>query len=622
MATPPSSPRSLTCLLAAQTLVVLNDNAAKFMLLALAQFPGVLPESWVNAVRALLAAFMVAPYLLFSPMAGWLADRFSKRNVLLASFLLQAAVLLGLLGALAAHQIWLAVACFFLLTVQSTLFSPAKRGILKELTGSDRLPPAVAWMETLTLAGILVGAFAGGRLFDAFAASAGDPWRGALTLTVVLGGVSLFAVLVLFGVTRTVAQSTEPYRTAVWFSHYLDLRELWRARPLFRAGLGIVFFSLLGGIFWLAVMQLGAEMHRGGLGSASRATGMLALVGLGTIAGNLAAGAMSRSGIQMGLVPAGCAGMVAGLGLVGLGEPQSAAYAGALVLLGFAAGLYLVPLHAYFQDNAGDQRRGRMLGAVNIMDNLGGIVAALVYQGLADGLHLDARHQFLALIVPTALTGIYATWLLPEPLVRLMIKALARVIYRLRVEGRENLPRSGGALVICNHVSYIDAVILGLASPRPMRFLAFAGLKRPWWLELLFHVAGVIPVSPRQATAAIRQAVEALSEGELVCIFPEGQISRTGVLMEVRKGFEVIARKANVPVVPVFIDRLWGSVFSFWGQKFIWKLPERLPYPVFLNIGRPIPPDKIDAITARQALLDLGEEAYGARPELRRHLGR
>ena len=195
----------------------------------------------------------------------------------------------------------------------------------------------------------------------------------------------------------------------------------------------------------------------------------------------------------------------------------------ALVLLGLSGGIFLVPLFSYLQDKAGDDRRGRVLAAVNVLDGLGSIVASGFYAAMALGLGFKAQQQFLGLMIPTLLVGLYSTWLLPEPLVRLIIKALARTVYRVRVKGLEHLPASGGALVICNHVSYVDAIILQLASPRRMRFLAFAGLRQSWWLNLAFRVTGVISVSPRHATTAIKQIVEALTAGELVCMFPEGK---------------------------------------------------------------------------------------------------
>ena len=623
MANPQTPSRSLACLLVAQTQVVLNDNAAKLMLVGLAQFPGILDAEDVGVVISLLPLLMITPFILFSPIAGWFSDHFSKWRVLQVSLLLQVGVLLTLTLALQLHNVWLALAFIFVLTMQATLFSPAKRGILKELVGSKRLSRAVGWMEMLTVAAILLGSFGGGWLFDLWTRLAGrDPWSGAIHVGWILTALSGLAFLVFLGVEKTPAVGAEPYRANLWWRHAGNVQELWRTRPLFRAGLGIVYFGLMGGILYLTALQVGRELHGGDVGSTTATGIMLVLLGLGTVAGNLGAGYFSRRGVELGLVPLGCIGMAAGLALAGLTPLAGWLYDGALVLLGVGGGIFLVPLFAYLQDNAGDHRRGRMLAAVNVLDSLGGIVAIGCYSGMSQWLDLRAQQELLVLIVPTVLVGFYSTWLLPEPFLRLLIKAVARMVYRVRVRGLENLPASGGALVICNHISYIDAIILQLASPRRMSFLAFADLRRSWWINLAFQVIGVISVAPRQATGAIKQAVERLAAGELVCIFPEGQISRTGVLMELHKGFEIVARKAGVPVVPVFLDRLWGSMFSFSGQKYLWKHPQRVPFPVFVNIGRPIAPDRIDAITARQTLLDLGEEAYGERPELRRHLGR
>lgn len=204
----------------------------------------------------------------------------------------------------------------------------------------------------------------------------------------------------------------------------------------------------------------------------------------------------------------------------------------------------------------------------------------------------------------------------------LIASAIARLLYRVRTSGTEHFPRTGGVLLIINHISYVDVIVAQLACPRPLRFIGYKGLQRNWFFDFCFKVSGCIPVSSRHPTEAIRVAVRALQRGEVVCICPEGHISRTGQLMEIKRGFEVIARQAGVPVVAAAIDGLWGSIFSFAGNKYLWKSPRLMPTNVFVAFGRPAAPETVNAAWARRELLDLGEAAFSERPVLRRHLGR
>jgi acyl-[acyl-carrier-protein]-phospholipid O-acyltransferase / long-chain-fatty-acid--[acyl-carrier-protein] ligase len=200
--------------------------------------------------------------------------------------------------------------------------------------------------------------------------------------------------------------------------------------------------------------------------------------------------------------------------------------------------------------------------------------------------------------------------------------AIARCLYAVRSGGAEHLP-VGGALVLANHLSYVDAIVLQLACPRRLRFVgheAFA--KQSWFFSALYKLTGTIPVTSSSALGATRQVVEALRQGELVCLFPEGAISRTGQLMKLQRGFELMARKAGVPVVPVAHDGLWGSIFSFSGNKYLFKSPRLMRTHVFVAWGRPIPPGEADATRVRRELLDLGCLAFDERPHLERHLGR
>jgi acyl-[acyl-carrier-protein]-phospholipid O-acyltransferase/long-chain-fatty-acid--[acyl-carrier-protein] ligase len=211
----------------------------------------------------------------------------------------------------------------------------------------------------------------------------------------------------------------------------------------------------------------------------------------------------------------------------------------------------------------------------------------------------------------------YVPWILAQP-----VRFIARLLYRVRVLHAERLPE-GGALLLANHLSYVDVVVLQLACPRPIRFVGHEGLvKASWFFRYVFRLTGTIPVSPENALSTMRRVSECLARGEYVLLFPEGAISRTGQLMRLQRGFELMARKAGVPVVPVVHDGLWGSVFSFSGNRYLFKSPRLMPTDVCVAWGEPLRGAQADAAGVRRALLDLGREAFEERPQLKRHLGR
>ena len=196
---------------------------------------------------------------------------------------------------------------------------------------------------------------------------------------------------------------------------------------------------------------------------------------------------------------------------------------------------------------------------------------------------------------------------------------MARLIYRVTAIGREQLP-NGGFLLLPNHITWVDAILLQLACPRPIRFIVDDTYYRNRLLHPFLRLAGCIPITSRRAKDAIRAAAEKMRAGEIICLFPEGQLSRSGSLLRLRRGYEIIARQAEAPVVPVWLDQLWGSIFSFQGGRFFTKWPRRIPFPVAVAFGRPIPAGAADIAAVREEMLKLGEACYSRRPVLRGHL--
>lgn len=201
-----------------------------------------------------------------------------------------------------------------------------------------------------------------------------------------------------------------------------------------------------------------------------------------------------------------------------------------------------------------------------------------------------------------------------------LVKFIGSLFYRIDRHGLENLPK-GGCLLLPNHVTWIDAIVLQIACPRKIRFLVFDGIYRQRLLNPFFRLLGAIPISDRKAKDAVKAAAALIKSGEAVCIFPEGELSRTGVLLRIKRGYELIAREANAEVIPVWLDQLWGSIFSFYGGRYFKKIPRVFPYPVTVAFGKPIPAEAADIGTVRQELLNLGEFCFQQRPILKGHLG-
>ena len=200
---------------------------------------------------------------------------------------------------------------------------------------------------------------------------------------------------------------------------------------------------------------------------------------------------------------------------------------------------------------------------------------------------------------------VYIIYKTPEGLLRLAIGLLGRTFYRVTPVGLEAIPATGGVLLLPNHISYVDAVILQLACPRPIRFLVYDQIYKHGLLRWGLHLLGAIPISPKKARAAIETAANALAKGEVVCLFPEGALTRTATMQKLNRGYELIARKANVPVMPIWLENVWGSVFSYYGGHFFWKMPRVVPLKVWIYFGAPMSAAEATPEAVRRCLYDL-----------------
>ena len=603
----PLRSRPFAGLLLAQSLGSFNDNAAKTLvaLLAAAALP---PERSAKVVALAGAAFSI-PFLLFSPLAGSLADRFSKRDLLLACK--SAEVLLMALGVtlLHARSLPLLLGLMLLLGARAAFFGPVKLSIIPELVEDNDLSQGNGLLQMTAFLGILLGMAAAGPLMERF--------RDSLHLAgLVLLAISILGLLSAMAVPKTpAAGGSAPLRWNFLGQALGDLAAVREHRSIHLAVAGCAAFWFIGALSQMNLLTYGDELM--GLDESALSLLQVALA-VGIALGSYAAGKLSRDAVELGLVPLGALGIAifsAALAFSFHSAPTTALW---LFLLGASAGCLLVPLQSFVQQRSPKAERGRFLAAANFLAFAAMLGASALLWALRRYFHLHAGQVFLVCAAMTLAVAAYIIALLPDFLLRLLLYPIANLLYRIRVEGRERLPLEGGALLVSNHVSFIDAFLIAAASPRLVRFLMFRRYYDLPILHYFFKAMGCVPISeadsPKTLLRSFDAAKYALRAGELVCIFAEGEITRHGQLLRFKKGFERIVDGLQVPVVPVHLDRVWGSIFSFEGGRVLLKGPRRVPYPVTVSFGKPLGADS-KAFEVRQAILELGSDAFRHRLE-------
>jgi acyl-[acyl-carrier-protein]-phospholipid O-acyltransferase/long-chain-fatty-acid--[acyl-carrier-protein] ligase len=615
-----TSSHPLRGLLIAQFCGAFNDNAWKLMvaLLGIRQLAATMPpgpefETASQTQTTLAFVVFTLPLALVSVVAGVLADRVSKRTVII---MMKSVEVLFMTAATVA--LWINPAGGILplivlagMGVHSALFSPAKYGILAELLPHEQLAAGNGRLEMWTFLAILTGTAAPGILLSITGSSL---WLAPLTLV----------ILSLVGFTAAwMIPQVPPARTE---GGLLDtLQGAWSAlaadRLLRLAVIGAVFFWTIASLFAQNILVYAKAV----LNVSDWQSGLpLMLLSIGIGIGARLVGRLSQSRVEYGLIPLGAIGVAAMLFSVGLGAPQLTGTLILMVVLGVASALIFVPLNALIQWRAPAERRGSVIAFENICVFTGILLGSLSAGALANA-GLSTTGIFTATAGVTLAGTAWALRLLPDALLRVLLVVATNSIYRLRIVGEEHVPKSGGALLVPNHVSFIDGFLLTASLDRPVRFVVDAQYADHPLLKPFMKMLGVIPISSHEGLRvilrALRDAGTAIEKGELVCIFPEGQITRTGTLLPFRRGFERIMKGKTAPIIPVHLDRLWGSLFSFEGGRFLWKWPERIPYPVTVSFGAPLPPDT-SAAELRQAIRALGEAAWTLRKRDRKPLHR
>ncbi len=331
--------------------------------------------------------------------------------------------------------------------------------------------------------------------------------------------------------------------------------------------------------------------------------------------GSLLAGKLSDAKVELGYIPLGGIGITASLFAIGMGTPRLGGTLIAMACLGFASGFVVVPLNALIQWRSPPDRRGAVIAFANTLV-FGGVLLGSLGSGFLAKIGFSASNIFIVSGVGSIALTLGALRALPEIFIRLTIVLVTNTLYRLTIIGRNHIPQEGGALLVPNHVSFIDGLLLIATTDRPIRFLIDQYYYNHRFLHPFAKILGAIPISsngsPREILHALRRAGEMLDQGELVCIFPEGQITRTGNLLPFRAGFTRMVKGRHIPIIPVYLDRVWGSIFSFIGGRLLAKWPSRLPYPITISIGSPLPATT-SAEKLRQTVQELGEAAWRMR---------
>lgn len=593
---------------ATQTLGAFNDNIFKNALIILITFGLVgLNGQQINLYVNLAAGFFILPFFLFSATAGQIAEKIEKSRLIRALKISEIMIM-----ALGAAALWIQSVPFlmfvlFLMGAQSSLFGPVKYSILPQALKETELIGGNAMVEAATFLAILLGTLAGGWMI---ALEGGAQIVGVCVLLIAFAGYLLSRGIPLAAAGAPQLQINWNPLTETW----RNLKFMQTNRTVFLSALGISWFWLYGATF-LSQLPNYTKIYLGG--NEQVVTLLLTIFSLGIGLGSLLCERLSGHKVEMGLVPLGSIGLtVFGIDLffganeiaqvTGLGAKAFIAESGNirvlvdLLLIGIFGGFYIVPLYAVIQTRSDPSHRSRIIAGNNILNALFMVLAAIAaILMLRAGLSIP--QLFLTIAVMNAAVALFIYTLLPEFLMRFLVWMLINVLYRIRAQGLENIPDEGPAIVTCNHVSFVDALILGGTVRRPIRFVMYHKIFRIPVLSFIFRTARTIPIAPAKEDAALLEKAyadidAALRDGELIGIFPEGALTPDGEIQPFKSGIEKILERTPAPVVPMAVRGLWQSMWSRRDSRMRRsRLPRRIRAHIDLIAGRPMKGEMLTA---------------------------
>jgi 1-acyl-sn-glycerol-3-phosphate acyltransferase len=599
-----------------QSFGALNDNVFKNALVVLITYLSVdVSDSERNFYSALAAALFILPFFLFSATAGQLAEKFDKARLAQLIKVIEIAIMGIAAAGFISHNVTLLFAMVFMMGLHSTLFGPLKYSILPQVLHEDELVGGNGMVETGTFIAILVGTLIGSSLIRI--ENQGAYWISAICLAIALAGL-----ICALAMPKTPAVSPElKINWNIGQETFRILRQLRLRKTLFLSCLGVSWFWFYGSIYFVQLPNYAKQVLGG---DASIYTLLLTIFSVGVAAGSLLCERLSGRIVEIGLVPLGSIGMTLfGIDLY-FAHPHLASIQQQstfvllqhfstwrvlldLLLMAVFSGFFIVPLFALIQLRSKPNHRSRVIAANNILNAIFMVIASVLSVLLLNVFNLTIPQLLLVTALLNAGVAIYIYTLVPEFLWRFVAWVLVNSLYRLEVVGREKLPTHGAFLIVCNHVSFMDPVILMGNIQRPTRFVMYWKIFQIPIMKWLFMAARAIPIAGRKENEALMEKAFAevdreLAAGEIVGIFPEGGITHSGDIMPFRPGVERILQQRAVPVVPIALRGMWGSLFS---RRDRLRLPRRFWSRIAMVIGDPIPPEKVTAALLEQRVREL-----------------
>ena len=607
--------RRLAPLFVTQFLGAFNDNLFRWAFVAVLTFGGLIAADTSRVYNNLAAVLFILPFFLFSATAGTLADRFEKSR--LVRFVkigeIGVAALAGI--ALYLQSVPALFTVLFLLGVQSTFFGPLKYSILPQHLDSRELVGGNAMVQMGTFVAILLGTIAGGVV--------GDLEDVSLLLFVFVVAVAVMGYLACRWIPRAEPTKTDNlgWNPAVETWRLITLAR--ERKAVFLSILGVSWFWLLGSVVLVQIPSLVRDLS----GGQPVVTLIMVVFTVAIAIGSLLCEKLSGRRVEVGLVPVGAAGVSLfgldayfAISAIAPGEVERtiieflrtqgvARLLFDLTMMGIFTGLYVVPLQANIQSRTPNDRRARVIAANNVLNSLFMVVGA----GFAIGwLLLDGTIQGLiaALAVINAGVAVFIFYQVPEFAMRFLVWAISHTMYRVRHQGLDTIPEKGPAVLVCNHVSYMDACLLAGSVRRPLRFVMYQNIYRLPVLNFIFRTGRTVPILPETEDpsvyeAAFRDVREGLANGDLFCIFPEGKLTLDGEVDRFRKGIERMVEETPVPVIPIALRGLWGSFFSREGKGAFRRGPGRFWSRVDIVAGDTVAAEAVEANDLRERVLAL-----------------